>query len=148
MEKFSFPRKKVEATLYLLILFCFTYTLVFSLPVLYKKYSHFYWHIDDSLHKTIVQRKISNAVVFINITYPPGNPVPNLPVYGAGFLYNSPDLRDSIIYAIDWGKRNKELIQDYPDRDYYLWKFDPKLDKFTLSRLNMIYNLLPSQIKR
>jgi 4-amino-4-deoxy-L-arabinose transferase-like glycosyltransferase len=135
LEKLSFDRQKVKASLILFILFCFAYTLFFSAPALYKKYSHFYFNVDDSLHKTVIQRRITNAIVFINITYPPGNPVPNLPVYGAGFQYNSPDLKDRVIYAIDWGEKDKELIQEYPGRNYYLWKFNPERGKFELMKI-------------
>lgn len=136
LENFSFDRQKVKATLSLFIFFCFVYTLFFSLPVLYKKYSHFYFYVDDTLHNTVIQKHISNAVVFINIVYPPGNPVLNLPVYGAGFIHNSPDLKDSVIYAIDWGEKNRKLMEEYSGRDYYLWKFNPVIGKFELTRMN------------
>jgi hypothetical protein len=78
---------------------------------------------------------ISNAIVFMDVMYPPGTTVPNLPVYGSGFLYNSPDLKDSVIYAIDLGDKNIELINEYPARDYYLWKFSGATEDFQLSKI-------------
>lgn len=146
LAKFSFNKLKVETTLYLLLSLCFTYTLFFSLPALFKKYSNFYWHVDNTLHKTVTQTKITNAIVFINImhppgtsidaTVPPGTTIPNLPVYGSGFLYNSPDLDDSIIYALDLGEKNRELMYEYPGRNYFLWKFDAEADEFNLIKIN------------
>lgn len=137
LGRFSFNKPKVKATLYLLIFFCFTYTLVFSLPVLFKKYSHFYWHVDNSLHNTLTQRNITNAIVFIDVMVPPGTTIPNLPVYGAGFLYNSPNLDDSVIYALDLGKKNGDLMHEYPKRHCYLWKFNSETEEFKLTKINV-----------
>ncbi len=69
-------------------------------------------------------------------TVPPGTIIPNLPVYGSGFLHNSPDLNSSVIYALNLGKKNVELMREYPNRDYYLWKYDPGIDNFKLMRIN------------
>ncbi len=135
MSDFSFNRYKVSATVCLFLFLCFTYTVACSIPLLFNKYSSFYWYVDDSLHKTVTEMKIKNAIVFIDVMYPPGNPIPNLPVYGSGFLYNSPGLKDSVIYAINRGAWNTTLMREYPGRDYFLWKFSPETNDFKLSPL-------------
>ncbi|MBW1855421.1 MAG: glycosyltransferase family 39 protein [Deltaproteobacteria bacterium] len=123
LEKKRFNKRKIEASLYLLLLLCFLYTLSFSLPSLVKKYSDDYWWVTDKLHKTVKEQGITNAIVFIDCWHPPKIKKPNLIYYGSGFQLNSPDLKDDVIYALDLKDKNIELMKAFPNRDYYFCSF-------------------------
>ncbi|MFC1592236.1 ArnT family glycosyltransferase, partial [Thermodesulfobacteriota bacterium] len=132
MARLGYDRRAVRAVVCLFVCCCFGYTLAVSMPRLYAKYSDFYWHVDNALYKAVTAAGIANAVVFVDVMVPPETDVPNLPVYGAGFLHNEPDLRGPVVYAVDRGQRNPELMRAYPDRSYYLWKYEPGPQRFRL----------------
>ncbi len=69
------------------------------------------------------ERKITNAIIFIDCWHPPERTTPNLIYYGSGFQFNSPDLTDDVIYALDLKERNIELMDAFPDRNYYRCNF-------------------------
>lgn len=119
LEKKHFNRKAVESTLYLLLAVCLLSMLSFSLPSLIKKYAHDYWWVTDRIQETVKREGITNAIVFIDCWHPPDSTRPNLIYYGSGFQFNSPDLRDDVIYALDLRERNGELMKLFPDRKYY-----------------------------
>ena len=123
LEKKHFNRSKTEASLYLLVFLCFLYMFLFSLPSLIKKYSNDYWWVTDKIHKTVKRQGITNAIVFIDCWHPPDTTKPRLIYYGSGFLFNSPDLTDEVIYALDLKERNSELMEAFPDRNYYFCSF-------------------------
>jgi 4-amino-4-deoxy-L-arabinose transferase-like glycosyltransferase len=123
LEKKRFNKRKTEASLYLLLLFCFLYTFSFSLPSLIKKYSNDYWWVTDKIQKTVKKQGISDAIVFIDCWHPPDATKPSLLYYGSGFQFNSPDLKDEVIYALDLKERNSELMNEFPNRYYYFCNF-------------------------
>jgi 4-amino-4-deoxy-L-arabinose transferase-like glycosyltransferase len=131
----GFDRRRAEATLYLLLLLCFLFMFSFSLPSLIRKYSNDYWWVTDKIHKAVRAQGIYNAIVFIDVWYPPGITEPNLISYGSGFQFNSPDLRDDVIYALDLREKNPELMQAFPGRYYYLCKIQKPMSEFTLLKL-------------
>ena len=118
-----FNERKTEASLYLFLFLFFLYTFSFSLPSLIKKYSNNYWWVTDKLHEEVEKQRVSNAIVFIDCWYPPDDMKPRLIYYGSGFQFNSPDLKDDVIYALDLKDRNVELMNAFPDRKYYLCNF-------------------------
>ena len=123
LEKKRFNKRKTEASLYLLLLFCFLYTFLSSLPSLIKKYSNDYWWVTDKIQKTVKKQGIANAIVFIDCWHPPDTAKPNLIYYGSGFQFISPDLKDDVIYALDLKERNSELMKAFPNRRYYYCNF-------------------------
>jgi 4-amino-4-deoxy-L-arabinose transferase-like glycosyltransferase len=123
LEKNRFNRGKTKATLYLLVFLCSLYTFSFSFPSLIKKYSNDYWWVTDKLHKTVEKQGITNAIVFIDCRHPLDPDKPHLIYYGSGFQFNSPDLTDEVIYALDLKDKNRELMEAFPDRDYYFCNF-------------------------
>lgn len=136
LEKKGGDRRRVEASLYFFMLLCFLYTFSFSLPSLIKKYSNDYWWVTDKIHNAVKKQGITNAIVFIDVWHPPHITGPNLLLYGSGFQFNSPDLTDEIIYAIDLKDRNSILMKDFPNRRYYLCKFYSLISGFTLIELD------------
>jgi len=123
LEKKRFDKRKIEASLYLLLILCFLYTFTISLPSLVKKYSNDYWWVTDKIHKAVKQRGITNAIVFIDCWHPPDSEKPRLIYYGSGFQFNSPDLKDDVIYALDLKDKNSALMKLFPDREYYFFPF-------------------------
>ncbi|MCK5011066.1 MAG: glycosyltransferase family 39 protein [Deltaproteobacteria bacterium] len=123
LEKNQFNRGKTKASLYLLVVLCSLYTFSFSFPSLIKKYSNDYWWVTDKLHKTVEKQGITNAIVFIDCWHPLDLDKPHLIYYGSGFQFNSPDLTDEVIYALDLKDKNRELMEAFPDRNYYFCNF-------------------------
>jgi len=140
LNKWSFDRRRTEASLYLLLLLCFFYTFAVSLPSLLQKYANDYWGVTDRIHATVKKQGIANAIVFIDVWY--GNPTdnPNLIPYGSGFQFNSPLLKDEIIYAMDLRDKNLNLMKVFPGRNYFLCKFQKPMREFTLTKLNLSGN--------
>lgn len=136
LQNKGFDRRRTEASLYLLLLLCFLYMLSFSLPSLIKKYSNDYWWVTAKIHNAVKEQGIHNAIVFIDVWHPPSITEPNLIPYGSGFQFNSPDLRDDVIYAIDLKWKNEKLMKAFPGRDYYLCKIHKPMSDFTLLKLN------------
>ena len=136
LEKKYFDRRRMEASLYLLLFLCFFYSFVFSLPSLIKKYSNDYWGVTDKIHTTVKEQGITNALIFIDVWYANPTDKPNLIPYGSGFQFNSPRLNDDIIYAMDLREKNRELMRAFPGRNYYLCKFHKPMRDFTLIKLN------------
>jgi len=123
LEKKRFNKRKTEAFLYLLLFSCFLYTFTISFPSLVKKYSNDYWWVTDKVHKAVTQRGITNAIVFIDCWHHPDSEKPRLIYYGSGFQFNSPALKDDVIYALDLKEKNRELMKLFPDRKYYFVPF-------------------------
>jgi hypothetical protein len=123
LEKKRFNRTTTESTLYLCLFLCLVYMASFSFPSLIKKYSNDYWWVTDQIHEAVEKQKITNAIVFIDCWHPPDTTKPNLIYYGSGFQFNSPDLKDDVIYALDLKEKNSELMKLFPDREYYFVPF-------------------------
>ncbi len=123
LEEKGFSKRRVTATLYLALVFCFLDSFALSVPRLVKQYSHDYWWVTDKLHTTVRRQGITNAIVFMDCRHLPGTPAPRLIFYGSGFQFKSPQLTDEVIYALDLGERNSELMRAFPGRKYYRCNF-------------------------
>jgi hypothetical protein len=130
LEGRGFSKGRVTAALYFALAVCFLYSFAFSVPRLITQYSHDYWWVTDKLHTTVRQQGITNAVIFMDCWHPPGIPAPRLIYYGSGFQFNSPQLTDDVIYALDLKERNRELMGAFPGRKYYHCNFfwDPSVE--------------------
>ena len=138
----GFDPRRAVACLYLPLFVFFLYTLSVSLPLLVKKYSSDYWWVTDKIHRTVAAQGITNAIVFIDVWHPPGVTEPNRIPYGSGFQFNSPDLKDDVIYAMDLREKNGELMKAFPERNYYLCKIHKPMSDFTLLKIEK--NSIPS----
>ena len=123
LEQKGFIRLRAEATLCLFLLICLLYMFSFSFPQLVKKYSNDYWWVTDKLHNAVQKQALTNAVIFVDCWYPPGVSQPNLLYYGSGFQFNSPDLHDEVIYALDLKEKNSELMEAFPKRSFYYYNY-------------------------
>jgi hypothetical protein len=118
-----FIRSKTESTLYLFLFICLLYMFSFTFPQLVKKYSKDYWWVTDKLHNAVQKQGLTNAVVLVDCWHPPEVSQPNLLYYGSGFQFNSPDLHDEIIYALDLKEKNSELMEAFPERSFYYYNY-------------------------
>ena len=77
----------------------------------------------------IQKKNVHNAIIFINF------------IRGGWFknrfyVHNVPDLNDDILFARNLGKKNKLLMDLYPDRNYYIYTVNKnKLEKGKLFKI-------------
>jgi hypothetical protein len=86
------------------------------MPWLYQFYADSFWEVDDKLMKKVNTLGIQNAVIF-QMSYGQKLKDSNL---GAGFLHNSTGLNGPVVFARDRGELNSQLMQFFPERNYYL----------------------------
>ncbi len=86
-----------------------------------RRYANSYWGVDVYLKQLVKMKKIRNAIVFVNFDYPQ-IPFDTLLWFGSGFLNNSPDLKDQIIFARHLGAKDTMLMNYYPERLFYLYR--------------------------
>ncbi len=123
LEEKGFGKGRATAALYLALAVCIIYSVAWSVPGLVHRYSRDYWWVTDKVRAAVRQQGIANAVVFMDCWHPPDTPEPRLIYYGSGFQFNSPDLNDGVVYALDLKERNVELMQAYPGRRFYRCNF-------------------------
>jgi 4-amino-4-deoxy-L-arabinose transferase-like glycosyltransferase len=123
LEHKQWNKRKVEVTLYVLLVLCSFYTFSVSLPRLVKKYSNDYWGVTSRIHTAVTEKGITNAIVFLDCWDAPDNTQPNLLYYGSGFQFNSPDLKDEVMYALDLKDKKGELMTAFPAKRYYRCTF-------------------------
>ncbi|MGI6395037.1 MAG: ArnT family glycosyltransferase [bacterium] len=109
-------QKKSSVLTFSFLTAAFIFQSAVIIPELYNNYKHGFWEVDQKLESAVKENRIENAVVFVSPKR----------LFGSGFV--TMDLSDlnknSVIYAIDLGeKQNSRLMNDYPDRKYYLAKF-------------------------
>ena len=136
LQEKGFDRNRTEASLYLFLMLCILYMMSFTFPSLVKKYSNDYWWVTDKIHKEVIKQGITNAIIFIDVWHPPGITEPNYIPYGSGFQFNSPDLKDDVIYAMDLREKNSELMKGFPQRQYYLCKIHSPMADFSLLKID------------
>lgn len=101
-----------------------------------RGYANSYWGVDAYLSKLVKSKKLTNSIVFVQYDYPIF-PFDSLLWYGSGFLNNSPNLKDNMIYARHLGARDTLLMDFYPDKKYYL--YTDKLKAGKLLELQRLY---------
>jgi len=109
------PEEHVKNSIIFLLFLCLIFSSSLRMPRLYAFYSNSFWEVDNKLMKKAQTMGIKNAIIFqkSSTMYPEFS-------LDAGFLHNSPDLKDSIIFARDLGHRNTELMRFFPGRSYYI----------------------------
>ncbi len=90
-------------------------------PARFREFTNWYNINADGL-RVVKAAGISNAVVFVREK--------QWTDYAPFFSQDTPALNTDIVYAIDQGSSNEELMAEYPDRSYYLY------EDGTLTRLN------------
>ena len=100
---------RVRGYIAIVLILCFSIGFASNLPALVKVYSNNYWGVNAQVLKAVKNNGIQNAVVFVK-SY-----------YGSVFAANHPLLKSDVIYVKDLGaKKNAELINRFPDRQFYI----------------------------
>jgi hypothetical protein len=89
-------------------------TAAIGFPRLLKYYGNRYWGVDDRLYARVVDKRISNAIVFVGRA-----PSDHWDYYGAGFLHNRLDFEGPVVYVRNQGVANYLLMQQFPGRAFY-----------------------------
>ncbi len=118
--------KFITAAVVIFILYAFLY----RFPHLIRP-AHAGWHFDrydynfagtnDHLNNTLRSLNLKNAVIILKFINRPPKPFPDEGGWGAGFLYNAPDLRTNIIYVRDRMNEEAELFFCFPESDVFLY---------------------------
>ena len=99
-------------------------------PLHSKSYNDYfvkdYRGVTERIEKTVNQLPLGESVVIMKFLYSPQREFPD-GLWGSGFLFNDPLLRNRVIYAKDLGPGNIDLLRCYPARKAYL--FVGTLDK-------------------
>ncbi|MDM8553137.1 glycosyltransferase family 39 protein [Desulfococcaceae bacterium HSG7] len=98
----------VKRTVGSIVAACILTGMIFNVPPLIKYYAHTYWRVNASALQTVKKAGVKNAVVFVR-SY-----------YGSVLPENSPLLDDDIIFVKHLGKKNRLMMEYYPERRYYL----------------------------
>jgi hypothetical protein len=86
----------------------------------YHGYANKYAAVTSNINRTLESVDLNKSLVIMKFIY---HPIEYFPYgwWGSGFLYNDPQLENNIIYARDRGKENRDLIQCFPERKFYLY---------------------------
>jgi hypothetical protein len=76
-------------------------------------------YADSTIVRAAERQRLENAIVFVPITA--GRR------WVACFAANSPTLLGDVVFALDFGARNRELMATYPGRSAHRW--DPEEDR-------------------
>ena len=131
----NFYWKKTKAII--IGLLCFFYFRI-NLPLYLEYYKHSYWGVNREVHEATKKNNIHNAVVFFN--YHGARCMPHYKtregnLWGAAFMWNSPLLDSDVIFARDLGEHNKDLMNFYPHREFYICYYDCFIKKFVFRRI-------------
>ena len=77
-----------------------------------------YAGVTAELKREVRARELQRAVVFVWT---------EKTIYNEGFFLNDPFMNGNLIFAVDLGQRNHELLAKYPDFAAYRWTRDKRL---------------------
>jgi hypothetical protein len=134
----AFPRlglnglkKGVACVIGLSTIFAFGFTFPRWLrPPHSKSHNEYFIHnfrgVTERIDGTLTRLPLGRSLVIMKFLYSPQRDFPD-GLWGSGFVFDDPLLRNRVIYAKDRGPDNLELLHCYPDRQAYL--FVGTLDK-------------------
>jgi hypothetical protein len=99
----------------------------FHVPQAIALYGNSYWNVDKDVVNRVRESNLQNALVFVESEYyrePHSAP----DYYNSVFNFNALTLDGPVVYARDFGPAaNRLLMEQYPGRDYYLYKTSGEL---------------------
>jgi 4-amino-4-deoxy-L-arabinose transferase-like glycosyltransferase len=103
---------------------CIAFAAAVSSPVYFGGYGQDFGDVESLLPRVVEAYAIDDAVVFMDS---PGECSSetfwNQDYYGTGFLRNSLDLNGEIVYARSSREKSRRLMDRYPGRSYYLYRY-------------------------
>ena len=110
--------------------------LLLFLPAHLSSFKGSHWDVENLLHRTIKISGISNAIVYIDaFRCLDGRSDDENDFFATGFIRNNLDFNGDIIYAATCVKTTTCWRPEYPDRSYYLYRYDRQRHKALLYRL-------------
>ena len=107
-----------------------------STPLHFQRYDARFGDVEGVLPKVIEQCGITNAVVFMDSKGKAESEESVLNMYYAtGFMRNDLDLKNDVIYVHNCREDNPRMLEDYPDRNFYLYRYLRDKDKACLYRI-------------
>jgi 4-amino-4-deoxy-L-arabinose transferase-like glycosyltransferase len=114
------------------------FMLTTSGPYLLRQFHDHYGDVEAVLPKVVEACGITNAVVFMDWAGEGTDAAhPRNTYYATGFMRNDLDLDGDVIYAQNLREVNGLLMQYYPGRDYYIYRFDRTTSKARLFELTL-----------
>jgi len=115
---------------------CVTFAAAVSSPAYFGGYGPNHGDVENLLPRVVEAYAIDDAVVFMDSLGDCGSRALWVPdYYGTGFLRNSLDLDGEIVYARNSKGKNRRLMDRYPGRSYYLYRYLRCDEKALLYRL-------------
>lgn len=111
------------------------YTAV-GLPDFLGRFPSTFGDVEPILPRIVRDYGITNAVVFMDATgREPGTGDPFNDYYATGFMRNDLDLQGDVIYARNSRERNRLLVETYPGRNVFLYRYLRCVNKAYLYRV-------------
>ena len=122
---------------YVLVFASFAFLSVVVTPDWFRRFISQFGDVEGVLPRTVAAYDITNAVVFMDSVGVSASKEDNRnDYYATGFMRNDLDLRSDVIYARNLREKNVNLFSDYPDRDYYHYRYDRGHNRAYLWRLH------------
>ncbi len=100
------------------------------------RYRGAFGDVEPNLARIVKRFDIRNAVVFMDsINRDPRPGLEYNDYYATGFLRNDIDLQGDVVYARNRREENRILIDAYPGRRYYLYRFNRRTHEAQLSEI-------------
>jgi len=107
-----------------------------STPVHLSRYDARFGDVEGVLPNVIAECGITNAVVFMDSKGKAEEEEDMLNMYYAtGFLRNDLDLKNDVIYVHNFREENPKMLESYPDRNFYLYRYLRHMNKACLYRI-------------
>jgi len=104
---FSTDRMKIRIVTFAALALIFMAGFATNIPPHLRNYGYSYWGVNADVLRAVEREEIEQGVVFVR-SY-----------FGSVFAANDPFLQKGVIYAIDRGKRNEELMKRFPGYKAY-----------------------------
>ncbi|MDA0989146.1 MAG: glycosyltransferase family 39 protein [Verrucomicrobia bacterium] len=109
---------------------------IVAIPLHFDRYDSRFGDVEGILPTVVRACGITNAVVFmdaIGVALQEEDPRNNY--YATGFLRNDLDLTNDVIYARNSREQNFRITTFYPNRSYYLYRYERGLNQAVVYRL-------------
>jgi hypothetical protein len=105
-------------------------------PRHFSSFSSAFGDVEEVLPRVVVDYSITNAVVFMDVTgEAPAEPDPRNDYYATGFMRNNLTFDGDVVYARNSRERNVEMLPVFPNRAFYVYRYDRGSNKAMLWRL-------------
>lgn len=109
------------------------FMLIVSTPEHFKQYNSHFGDVEENLLKTMSFYGVENAIVFMDSEHIEHGVHDNLnKYYATGFMLNDLELKNNIIYVNNSRAQNYKIVKNFPDRNFYLYRYQRDTHKSKL----------------